>query len=197
MKKITALLLALMLSFTLLFIASCGDEEEPNSSSSQQSVTTDSQKEETPSTQSSSDGNSNEASDGNSNGSSDGSSSQEGTQNDKIPAEGLWATAIYRNDETLGEGEKSFTLTVKAGEQSINLTVNTNKSTVGDALTELGLLEGEDGQYGLFVKKVNGILADYDVDQTYWALYINGEYAMTGVDSTDIVNGTTYTLSRE
>ena len=189
MKKITALLLALMLSFTLLFIASCGDEEEPNSSSSQQSVTTDSQKEETPSTQSSTNENSND--------NSNNGTNQEGTQKDKIPAEGLWATAIYRNDETLGEGEKSFTLTVKVGEQSINLTVNTNKSTVGDALTELGLLEGEDGQYGLYVKKVNGILADYDVDQTYWALYINGEYAMTGVDSTDIVNGTTYTLSRE
>ena len=177
MKKITALLLALMLSFTLLFVASCGDNEETNPSSS----TSDSKQVEAPDTQS------NPAD----------SADQDNAQKDKIPAKGLWATAIYRSDETIGQGAKSFTLTVKVGEESINLTVKTDKTTVGDALTELELLEGEDGQYGLYVKKVNGILADYDIDQTYWALYIDGEYAMTGVDSTEIVNGTTYTLSRE
>ena len=57
-----------------------------------------------------------------------------------------------------------------------------------------GLIEGEDGPYGLYVKKVNGIVADYDVDQSYWAFNINGEYAMTGVDVTDIVDGDTYSF---
>ena len=41
---------------------------------------------------------------------------------------------------------------------------------------------------------VNGITADWDADQTYWAFYINGEYAMTGIDATEIVDGTTYSL---
>ena len=69
--------------------------------------------------------------------------------------------------------------------------IHTDKKMVGEALQECGLLEGEDGPYGLYVKTVNGITADYDVDQTYWAFYINGEYAMTGVviDNKILVNG--------
>ena len=101
-------------------------------------------------------------------------------------------------DNVLGEGETTFTLKVvdKDGNES-TFEINTDKTTVGDALVELGLLEGEEGDYGLYIKKVNGITADYDVDQTYWAFYIDGEYAMTGVDKTDIEDGKTYTLKVE
>ena len=74
---------------------------------------------------------------------------------------------------------------------------STDKKMVGEALQECGLLEGEDGPYGLYVKTVNGITADYDVDQTYWAFYINGEYAMTGVDVTEITEGGSYSLKVE
>ena len=70
--------------------------------------------------------------------------------------------------------------------------IHTDKTVVGDALLELGLIEGEAGPYGLYVKTVNGITADYDVDQTYWAFYIGEEYGMTGVDLTDIQPGATY-----
>lgn len=115
---------------------------------------------------------------------------------DKIPAQGLWANATYRQDTTLGQGEKTFSFVVEIEGQSVNFTVNTNKTTVGEALLELNLIEGEEGAYGLYVKKVNGVLADYDVDRTYWAFYINGEYASSGVDTTDIVSGTTYKMSR-
>ena len=43
---------------------------------------------------------------------------------------------------------------------------------------------------------LHGILADYDVDQTYWAFNIGGEYAMTGVDQTEITEGVVYQLVR-
>ena len=75
--------------------------------------------------------------------------------------------------------------------------ISTDKKMVGDALLEEGLIEGEDGAYGLYVKKVNGILADYDVDQTYWAFYINGEYAISGVDTTPVEEGATYAFKVE
>ena len=39
--------------------------------------------------------------------------------------------------------------------------------------------------------------ADYDVDQTYWAFYVNGEYASTGVDSTKIEEGAAYSFKVE
>lgn len=97
-----------------------------------------------------------------------------------------------------GEGKTTFLFEVvdKEGKKT-EYTIHTDKETVGDALQELGLIEGENGAYGLYVKKVCGILADYDVDQTYWSFYIGGEYAMSGVDTTEIVAGTTYTLKAE
>ena len=109
---------------------------------------------------------------------------------------GVWENALYLEDTTFGEGETTVTVTVKADGQSVTFTLNTDKTTVGDALLEHSLIAGEEGAYGLYVKKVNGITADYDKDQTYWALYIDGEYAMSGVDSTEIGAGKVYTLER-
>ena len=102
------------------------------------------------------------------------------------------------SSKVLGEGETQFTFTVVDGEGNETVfTVNTDKKIVGEALLELDLIEGEDGDYGLYVKKVNGIVADYDVDQTYWAFYVNGEYAMSGVDTTEIEDGATYSFKIE
>ena len=109
---------------------------------------------------------------------------------------GLWKDAIYTVDTELGEGANTVTVKVKADERQVTFTIHTDKTTVGAALQEHNLLEGEDSQYGLFVKKVNGIVADYDVDQYYWAFYVNGEYAVSGVDTTDIEEGVTYSLER-
>ncbi len=95
-------------------------------------------------------------------------------------------------------GEKTFTFTVvdlNGNEKSEEIT--TNKKYVGEALIDKGIIEGETADYGIYVKKVNGIVADYDKDGTYWAFYINGEYAMTGVDKTKIKDGETYTFKIE
>ena len=94
--------------------------------------------------------------------------------------------------------KKNFTFIVvdKDGNET-SFTISSDKKTVGDALLAEGLIEGENGAYGLYVKKVNGIVADYEIDQTYWAFYINGEYAMSGVDTTDIVEGATYSFKVE
>jgi hypothetical protein len=94
--------------------------------------------------------------------------------------------------------KKSFTFIVvdkNGNETTFNL--STDKSTVGDALLEEGLIEGEPGAYGLYVKKVNGIVADYDIDKTYWAFYVNGEYAFAGVDTTPVEEGATYSFKVE
>ena len=70
--------------------------------------------------------------------------------------------------------------------------IHTDKTVVGEALLELGLIEGDMGDYGLYVKKVNGITAVYEEDGTYWAFYVGNSYGMTGVDMTDIEPGATY-----
>ena len=98
----------------------------------------------------------------------------------------------------LGEGSVKFTfIVVDADGNETDFVINTDKETVGDALLEQNLIEGEEGDYGLYVKTVNGITADYDTDQTYWAFYVNGEYASTGVDSTPVNEGDTYEFKVE
>ena len=109
---------------------------------------------------------------------------------------GMWADAKYLQNTELGEGATTLIVDVKADDRQVTFTIHTDKTTVGEALQEHNLLEGEIGDYGLYVKKVNGIIADYDVDQAYWGFFINGEYAMTGVDSTNIEEGVTYCLAR-
>lgn len=111
-----------------------------------------------------------------------------------VEKSGVWESATYRRDMEFGKGEKTVAVEVTAADQTVTFTVNTDKETVGEALLEHALISGEEGDYGLYVKVVNGITADYDVDQSYWSFYINGEYAMTGVDSTQIVEGDTYRL---
>ena len=113
-----------------------------------------------------------------------------------LPKEGVWENATYLKDTELGKGAKTVTVEVVAEEQTVRFTVHTDKDTVGAALLELGLIAGEEGQYGLYIKQVNGITADYDIDQTYWAFYINGEYAMSGADTTELTDGATYKLER-
>ena len=98
----------------------------------------------------------------------------------------------------LGTGEKSFDFTVTGTDGAVTeFEIHTDKATVGEALTELKLIAGEQGDYGLYVKTVNGVTLDYDTDGKYWAFYIDGEYAMTGVDSTDITEGSTYSFKAE
>ena len=132
-----------------------------------------------------------------------GNKAQENTQNNSNQAvtdatEADTTDAAGDGVEVLGEGEKVFAFTVvdKDGNETC-FEIHTDKEMVGEALQELTLIEGEVSQYGLFVKSVNGIVADYDVDKTYWAFYINGEYAMTGVDATSVEDGAVYTFKPE
>lgn len=99
---------------------------------------------------------------------------------------------------TLGQGSTAFYLTVtdQTGTQS-HFAIHTDAETVGEALLELGLIEGEAGPYGLYVKTVHGITADYDTDKTYWAFYIDGDYAVSGVDQTQIQPHGAYELKVE
>lgn len=106
----------------------------------------------------------------------------------------IWDNATYKEDTVLGEGEKTLVVEVAVLENLVTFTINTNADTVGAALLEQDLIAGDVGTYGLYMKTVNGITVDYDVDQRYWAFYIDGEYAMTGVDLTEIEEGRIYRI---
>ncbi|MBQ7089836.1 MAG: DUF4430 domain-containing protein [Clostridia bacterium] len=98
----------------------------------------------------------------------------------------------------LGKGATKFTFTVTDLEgKETAFEIHTDKKTVGEALMEHKLIEGEAGPYGLYVKTVNGVTVDYDKDGKYWAFYVNGEYGMTGVDVTEIEAGAAYSFKAE
>ena len=102
-------------------------------------------------------------------------------------------SGAVENGAVIGQGSKTFAMEVTDGEGKVTaFTVKTDADTVGAALLALGVIAGEDSQYGLYVKTVNGITADYDKDQTWWGFYVDGVSASAGVDSTEIVSGSTY-----
>ena len=112
----------------------------------------------------------------------------------KVDLSELWQNAIYREDTSFGQGEKTVLVKVVTPEKSITFTIKTDKSTLGEALIEHNLIEGEQGAFGIYVKKVNGILADYDVNASYWAFKKDGQLLMTGADSTPIADGDCFNI---
>ena len=106
----------------------------------------------------------------------------------------IWDGATYKEDVTLGNGSKTVEVEFKVNEKSITFTIKTDAETLGDALLEHDLIAGEQGDYGIYVKQVNGITADYDADRRYWGFYKNGEYLLTGVDKTAIADGEHYEI---
>ena len=120
---------------------------------------------------------------------------------EETQAEILWdenkETILLETGKTYGQGETEFVLVVDYLNETAIVTVNTDAATVGEALEELNIVAGEESEWGLYVKTVNGITADYETDGTYWAFYIDGEYATTGLDATEIDPESVYLLTVE
>ncbi len=98
----------------------------------------------------------------------------------------------------IGQGKNIFVFRVHDENGHITpFIIKTDKTIVGEALQEYGLIEGDEGNFGLYVKKVNGIFAEYETTGNYWAFYIGDSYAAQGIDMTEIVNGEVYSLRIE
>ena len=116
-----------------------------------------------------------------------------------IVAMALTFSACGNNDGNTNTGdakvEKTFVFKVvdlDGNEKSFNIT--TDAKTVGEALVAEKLISGTESEYGLMVDTVNGIKYDYNADGAYWAFYVNGEYAMSGVDTTEIDETAVYSF---
>lgn len=118
------------------------------------------------------------------------------TEGDETVASTTAATTADPNLRGEGETEFIFKVVTKSGEEK-TFTVRTDKTIVGEALQEVGLIEGEDSQYGLYVKVVDGERVEYETDGKYWAFYVDGTYALKGVDSTEIEAGKVYSFKAE
>ena len=120
----------------------------------------------------------------------------ETTEQPETPGEtdAVWEGATWKEDKEFGTGSKTVYVVVKYQEFSVTFTLKTDAEMLGEPLLAHGLIAGEEGAYGLYVKTVNGILADYDIDKSYWALKQNGTALMSGVDTTPITDGASYEL---
>ena len=106
----------------------------------------------------------------------------------------LWDSALYKENTTLGTGEKTVTLTVSAKGKDVVFTILTNADNMRDALLAVGLIDGEQQGIGYLISHVNGMRADYTLDGAYWGFFQGGEYMMTGVDSTPVAGEEAFEL---
>ena len=108
---------------------------------------------------------------------------------------GDWETATYVRDTEFGKGAKTVTVKVVADGQELTFTLHTDKENLEDALVEHNLIDGDIDVYGMYIKMVNGIVADYDTDKTYWAITKSGEDTL-GAKGTIIADGDQYEITK-
>ena len=104
------------------------------------------------------------------------------------------AVYFFTRPETT-QGSKSFRVEIvhsDGGSKVINF--NATAEYLGEELQRLGIIQGENNQFGLYIITVDGEDAIYEENGAYWALYVEGEYAQQGIDQTPIVDGGTYSL---
>ena len=107
---------------------------------------------------------------------------------------------VYESGSVIGEGEKHIyvTATDSVNQELIGtFEFYTDAENIGDALLEYGFISGDNDAYGLYVKVVNGVKAEYETDGTYWAFYVNGDLATTGVSSTPVEDEMSYMFQIE
>ena len=128
-------------------------------------------------------------------GCSDNASNSKKTQSTSETSKDAGEAASATEVTVLGEGSKTFDFSVvDLDGVETWFEIHTDEETVGAALIALNLIEGDEGPYGLYVKSVNGIQADYDKDKVYWAFYVNDEYGTSGVELTEIVEEDVYSF---
>ncbi len=122
------------------------------------------------------------------------------TETTAVPEEKvILMTGTQEEPVQLGEGDLSILFEVVDAEGNESwFQIHTDAETVGDALKANELIEGVESEYGLMVQSVCGIEAIWSEENPhYWAFYINGEYAQTGVDTTPVEDGYTYLFKVE
>jgi len=97
---------------------------------------------------------------------------------------------ITPEDPEVVESPITVTLivTMPDGTQTTH-SLTTTRYTLGEVLRDYGLIECDNKN---MIVAVDGVDANWDKDQAYWAFYIDGEYAMHGVDDEAIADGNTY-----
>lgn len=93
------------------------------------------------------------------------------------------------------DGTKTFTVTVVHKDGTArDFTYTSDEDYLGSVLVAEGLIQGEDGSYGLYINTADGETADWNADSSFWSLYEGDTQAVRGVDTTPITDGGIYKL---
>lgn len=93
------------------------------------------------------------------------------------------------------KGDKEITVKVTALDKGEEVfTYQTDAQYLGEVLEANHLIDGEKGQYGLFITTVNNVKAD-DSKQQWWCITKEGEQMNTSVDQMPIQDGEQYELT--
>ena len=98
----------------------------------------------------------------------------------------LCAVLFMGNKKETKEGTKKVSIEVVHGDgKAETFEYNTEAEFLGEILKENELVEGEEGEYGLFITSVDGEKAD-DTKEQWWCITKSGEMVNTGADQTPI-----------
>lgn len=93
------------------------------------------------------------------------------------------------------EGSKAFTVqVVHADGTTKEFRYTSDEEYVGAVLIAEGLIDGEEGLWGMYIETVDGEDAVYETDGAYWALYVGEEYASNSIELTPLEDGGSYSL---
>lgn len=103
---------------------------------------------------------------------------------------------IYKAFMPQGQaGEKEITVTVvHADKSSKDFTFQTEEAYLGAVLKAEKLVEGTDGEFGMFITSVDGEKAD-DTKEQWWCITKGGESLNTSADQTPIEDGDQFELT--
>lgn len=109
----------------------------------------------------------------------------------------LFAVMFFLFRPKTVQGAKSVTIEVLDNNgNSIVYDVHTDAEYLRQAMKEAEGLEfsGTESEYGMMVETVNGVTADYNVDQSYWGFFVNGEYSNYGIDTQPVKDGDAFRI---
>lgn len=95
------------------------------------------------------------------------------------------------------QGAKFITIeVVDNNAASVVYDVHTDAEYLRQAMEEADGLDfsGSESEYGMMVETVNGVTADWNVDQSYWGFYVNGDYCNYGIDSQPVADGDAFRI---
>lgn len=102
---------------------------------------------------------------------------------------------IFKPGTTSGSKKVEIDVVNNVGETKA-YNVKTDAEYLRQAMEETkGLtFSGTESEYGMMVIEVNGVTADYNVDKSYWAFYVNDEYCNYGIDEQPVADGDVFRI---